>query len=263
MLDEVTPIRFDRFMNSGKTKPSLMACQRASSEEVEVVVKFSAKCERKVTALAMEALVACLAIDLGLNASEPFLVRMDRAFWEHIPDQEFKDIAQKSSPVAFGSKKSPNGFTTWASADRLTKNSYETAAEIFAFDLFTLNPDRRPENPNCLFDGKSIVPLDHELCFTHLLGWKPPWEIGSLSPQSKDVHGHLFFPILRGKNISLDRFQSAWTSKITDERLAEYARAIPEEWGEASDKVCETIKEIQNQRDNIGASISEVRRVLS
>src|SRR5690349_5048528 len=102
MLEMITATRFDRRMTSGKTKPCLMACDCDDGSEVEVVVKLSGGCERGVGGLVTEAIVAMFAADLELPVPQPYVVRVDAALIQLIQDAEIRDLAAKSSNVAFG-----------------------------------------------------------------------------------------------------------------------------------------------------------------
>ena len=163
MLDRVTAIRFDGRVQTGRTMPCRLSCETATGDEVEVVAKLSAGCDRGVGALVSEAIAAMLAADLDLPVPEPFLVRLDPEFVATIPDQTVAEIARRSNPVAFGSKSLPPGFTSWPVGKSVPKDALNIAAEVFAFDALIANADRRRENPNCLFSGTNLAILDHEL----------------------------------------------------------------------------------------------------
>lgn len=92
MLEQVTAVRFDRRMGSGKTWPCLLSCLRSSSEddELEIITKFSGGCERKVGGLVAEAIAAMLASDLDLPIPEPVLVEFDT---------EFVDLIKRHDPA--------------------------------------------------------------------------------------------------------------------------------------------------------------------
>ena len=74
MLDSVIAVRFDRRMGNGKTWPCLVSGLKPDGDEMEVVAKFSAGCERQVGGLVAEAIAAMLAADLDLPVPEPVLV---------------------------------------------------------------------------------------------------------------------------------------------------------------------------------------------
>ena len=264
MLSHVTAVRFDGRVQSGRTVPCRLTCESADGAEVEVMAKLSDGCDRKVTALVMEAIAAMLAADLDLPIPEPFLVILEPDFIAGIPDTNVTAMAHRSSPVAFGSKHLPPGYTSWPVRKAIPKDAVATAAEIFAFDALTMNDDRRPVNPNCLFNGTNLAIYDHEMAFPStegIIGWQPPWNIGSLE-YKKQTRDHLFFEQLCGKPVSFDRFVGAWLA-VTDERLAAYRAALPGEWNSASQHADQALLYIGQVRDNIEAALQEVRRVIA
>lgn len=263
MLSHVTAVRFDRRVQSGRTVPCSLTCEAAGGAEVEVVAKLSDGCDRKVTALVMEAIAAMLAADLDLPVPEPFLVTLEPEFIAGVPDETVADMARRSNPVAFGSKHLPPGYTSWPVGKAIPKDALATAAEIFAFDALIVNDDRRPANPNCLFSGSSLAIYDHEMAFftEGIVGWQPPWEIGSLE-SFKQTRRHLVSEQLCGKAVNFDRFAGAWLT-VTNERLAAYRAALPDAWNAASQHADEALLYIGQVRDNIEAALQEVRRVIS
>jgi hypothetical protein len=264
MLSLVTAVRFDGRASSGRTVPCRLTCEAADGAEVEVVAKFSDGCDRKVTALAMEAIAAMLAADLDLPVPEPFLVALEPEFIAGLPDADVAERARRSSPVAFGSKHLPPGYTSWPVGKTIPKDAIATAAEIFAFDALIVNEDRRTINPNCLFSGASLFIYDHEMAFPStegLIGWQPPWMIGSLA-SLKQTQRHLFSEQLCGKPVNFDRLAGAWLT-VTDVRLAAYRAALPDAWNSANQHADQALLYIGQVRDNIEAALQEVRRALS
>jgi hypothetical protein len=265
MLSHVTAVRFDGRAQTGRTFPCRLTCEAADGAEVEVMAKLSDGCDRKVTALVMEAIAAMLAADLDLPVPEPFLVTLEPEFIAGLPDATVAAMARRSNPVAFGSKHLPPGYTSWPVGKAIPKDAIATAAEIFAFDALIGNDDRRPVNPNCLFIGASLAILDHEMAFpdTEMIigGWQPPWRIGSLE-SFKQTRRHLFSEQLSGKAVNFDRFAGAWLA-VTDERLAAYRAALPDEWNSAGQHADQALLYIGQVRDNIEAALQEVRRVIS
>jgi hypothetical protein len=264
MLSQVTAVRFDGRAQSGRTIPCRLTCEAADETEVEVMAKLSDGCDRKVAALVMEAIAAMLASDLDLPVPEPFLVALEPEFIEGLSDATVAAMALRSNRIAFGSKHLPPGYTTWPVGKTIPKDAMLIAAEIFAFDALTINEDRRPMNPNCLFNGANLAIYDHEMAFPDtkgILGWQPPWKLGSLE-YKKQNRDHLFFEQLSGKPLNLDRFAGAWLN-VTDERLEAYRAALPNEWNSASQHADQALLYIGQVRGNIEEALQEVRRVLS
>lgn len=265
MLTPVTAVRFDKRVNSGKTRPCLLGCLRDDGTEVLLVAKFAIGCEMKLRSLVTEALAALLAADLDLPVPEPFLVKFELDFVETIPDAEIKARAQASLGWNFGSKKLPPGFVLYPKDKPLPRSLISTAAEIFAFDTFIANPDRNAANPNLLFNGRELAIIDHELAFftDGIVGWKAPWEKDALRlPKSfPPQFRHVFRDELRGKALDFSRFKGAFEN-ITAARLNEYRQALPPEWiddGLAADRILDYI---MNLKQNLDVAISRLIEVL-
>lgn len=263
MLSHITAVRFDGRVQSGRTAPCRLTCEAVDGTEVEVVAKFSDGCDRKVTALVIEAITAMLAADLDLPVPEPFLVTLEPGFVAGLPDETVAAMARRSNRIAFGSKHLPPGYTSWPIRKAIPKDAFATAAEIFAFDALIVNDDRRPANPNCLFNGSSLAIYDHEAAFfaKGIIGWQPPWEKSSLE-SFKRTPRHLFFEQLCGKAVNFDRFTGAWLA-ITNERLAAYRAALPDAWNATKQDADDALMYIGQVRDNIEAALQEVIRVIT
>lgn len=145
----------------------------------------------------------------------------------------------------------------------MPQTSRAEAAEIFAFDALIQNPDRRPENPNYLFDGRNLAIFDHELAFVTdgIIGWRPPWELGGLD-LIKGSNRHVFFTDLQGKRHNFSRIMGAWQA-VSDARLQEYRQALPPAWINGSDAANEILAYIAQVRENIKPALDEVARVLA
>ncbi len=262
MLGRLTAVRFDRRMASGKSWPCQLAGLDPDGDEKEVVAKFSDGCERKVAALAAEAIAAMLAADLDLPVPEPHLVSFDDEFIDLIPEAECELVARMraSVPVAFGSTKLPPGFSTLPRENAIPRALRQQAVEIFVFDELIQNPDRRPENPNCLLDGNNFAIFDHELTFVTegIIGWQPPWEPGSLWA----ANGHVFFPDILGRQLDLRRLKGAWEA-ISDNRLGQYRQALPTEWNDDNGVADSALEYLAQVRENLDPVLAEIERVLA
>lgn len=264
MLELVVAERFGRRMTNGKTWPCELECARADGSGVELVAKFSVGCERRVGGLIVEAISAMLAADLDLPVPEPLLVSFDDDFIQCLSAAHV-ELAQRmraSSPVAFGSSKLPPGFTVLPIGKPIPVAVRQQAAEIFAFDCLIQNPDRRADNPNLLFDGRSFAIFDHELAFitTGIIGWQPPWKMGSL--QAINSNRHVLFAELSGRAHDLTRLEGAWQA-ITDQQLENYRRALPAEWADDGGAAGKALGFVAELRDNIRPALAEIVRVLA
>jgi len=265
MLPQVTAVRFDKQLGSGRTKPCLFSCVGDDGTEVEVVAKFIAGCERGVGAMVAEALAAMLASDLDLPVPEPFVVLVDDEFAAAIPDPDVRARAQKSLGPNFGSRRLPPGFSTYPKAKQLPQELLTTGAEILAFDTLIANPDRTVANPNLLINGVQLAIFDHELAmfFDGLIGWRAPWEPDAVRfPRGQhESSRHIFLEEVRGKCPRLERLSGA-IEALTDDRLAEYHDSLPASWLGDGSAVNQVLGYITKLRANVDAALANIEGAL-
>lgn len=265
MLSEVDALRYDRKMSNGKTKPVLLACERATGEEVEVIAKFSKGCDNSCSGLIREAISASLAKDLGLPIPRPYVVNITPEFIKTIPDEEISEILSASCAKGFGSERMPDGYSTWVQpSSKITGELLTSVREVIAFDAFTTNADRRRKNPNLLFNGNQIAMIDHEMLFmTDLnLFWKAPWIGGGLDG-FYGLGEHTLFDVAKGTTEGDFTAFLEKLEKISDVRINEYAQAIPSEWLKDEDSIYRAVNYIRELRNNIRPAILELTKALS
>jgi hypothetical protein len=101
---------------------------------------------------------------------------------------------------------------------------------------------------NLLHNGDEIYLFDHEQTFSFLAGvifWKPPWT----GQQLEFYRNHVFYKQLKGNDKNWNRLTGALAA-LTDERLAEYSKAVPNEWRTNNDAVNRIVGYLQNARQN-------------
>ena len=156
MLERTVANRYIRAVNNGRTRPCRIEVIRERGDYTDVVAKFSGGCDRGVTSLAIEAICAMLAADLNLPIAEPLLVEIDEDFINLVPLKDMKNLLSGSNSIGFGSAHLPNGYAIWATGTKIPPALVADAVGVLAFDLLIQNIDRKPSNPNCLTNGKSI-----------------------------------------------------------------------------------------------------------
>ena len=262
MIPRASLAVIDRVAVQGRTGPLLSDCVSEDDEVVEVFLKLSAGCDQQVVNLAREAIAACLAADLGLPVPKPWLVEIPPEVIESTTDVNVADKLRRSATVAFGSTRL-EGYSAWRSPQRLSNAMRPIAANILLFDAIIQNPDRRTENPNCLFRGDDLRIIDHELAFAHrlILSWRAPWESGGMK-EFESPGNHIFVNEMKGVPFDFGEIKSRWTT-LSDARLREYERAIPPEWAAARDDIDVALTLIADARDNIDACIGEIGRILA
>lgn len=241
-----------RAMSSGRTKPCLMLCADDDGNIFEAVIKWRGGKEMSERGLVSELMAALLAIDLGLPVPKPFIVEVAPGFNVGENKPELSAIARQSAGLNFGCERLPSGVATWPKDKPIPVLLRPLAAEIFAFDVLTQNPDRRresPNGPNLLWTEDEIYLYDHEQAFSFLMGvigWQPPWTGGG----TEFCRNHVFFQQLCGIPHNFDRLSGALEA-LTDARLAEYVGAVPNEWrsnNDAADRIAEYLRQARQNR---------------
>ncbi len=262
MLARLSAVEFVRAAVVGRTCPLILNCEAVDGSVVPVYVKFSASCEQREVHLAREVLAACFGGDLGLPLPEPYLVDIPDGWSEVLPEPH-RDVVSRSSKVAFGSRMVTGGYSAWTSDTRVTESMVSTLSDIFAFDALIQNPDRRPENPNCLVNGEKIRIIDHEMAFSHRLslGWRPPWVKGGLNWLERK-NSHIFMSGLKRHGAELQNVEQR-LGAINAQRLENYRDALPIQWANAGVDVDSAMLLIGNVLSNIPECLAEIKRVVS
>ncbi len=265
MLKEVEAVRYDRKMRNGKTMPFLLACEKETGEEVELVAKFSKGCEDHCGGLICEAIAAALAKDLGLPIPCPYVVNISPEFIATVVDPAERVFLEQSCPKGFGSERLPDGYSTWVSpTGKISDSLLASVRSVIAFDSLLVNPDRRAENPNLMFNGRQIAVIDHEMALRQdmMLCWKTPWTPGAFEPPFS-LEKHLLYRIAKGSVLSdFDEFLQK-LKMITDVRIEEYASAIPIDWHQNKERISIAINYIKDLRNNAQPAIAELTKALS
>ncbi|NML61848.1 hypothetical protein HHL21_12330 [Massilia sp. RP-1-19] len=263
MLTTVVATGFKRKMKSGRTFPCLLECEDSDGNTIEVVTKYSSTLFEKEKNLAIEAIVAMLAADLGLPVPEPFVVELQPEFIAIVDDPVIAKAMSNSCSLAFGSA-FWSSMNTWLTSQKVTKGQVQVAAEIAIFDQIIVNSDRLPTNPNLLFTGDSLMMIDHELSLAReqVLFWREPWVDGGLS--GLDGHEkHIFGrPYFSDKIQSLERFAEAWEA-IPAARFDEYLGALPSLWVYDQAKLSDILAYLNTVRSNIRTITENAMRVYS
>lgn len=263
MLQTVTATRFIRLMSTGRTQPFLVECEDENGNVVELIAKCSKGTFEGVKNLAIEAIAAMLGRDLDLPVPRPFIVQLDDDFISSVSDPKIRQFMNDSCRYAFGSEVLPAGHAAWPTGGTVAAALCERAAEIFVFDGIIVNSDRRPKNPNCLFDGAEFGIFDHEMTLQpdQILFWKAPWVHGGFD----QMHGpqlHIFSrPYLEQSPNNLNRFVSAWNA-LPGSRFDDYIIALPPDWKTNNAFLTNVTIYLNDARQNIGAIVQTALGVL-
>lgn len=260
MFKHLYAVRFDRQASSGRNKACLIECADMTDQRTEAIVKFTG-CESGPYGLIREALAAFFARDLDIAIPEPLLIEIRPEFTAGPNHAEVNAMMQSSSRFAFGSTALPPGYTIYAPTQPLRGSAVIRAAHIFVFDTLIANSDRAPSNPNCLVKGENAIIIDHDLAFMlDALFWKEPWKLGG-GDELAAPDKHIFWELAKSNNFDFSELKLR-LSEISDARLSEYLRALPDDWVQGNDSASRIVEYIRSLRDNADETFSELQRVL-
>jgi hypothetical protein len=255
---------------TGRSRPMLCVCDEEAGETCNVYVKYeNFHPDLTYDHLVAELVANLLAIDLGLPAAAPCLVKIDGAFvdtFPESPDGIALRAALRNAPLtAFGSKQiSP--VRGWRPTDLVHKSQRREAAFLYLFDTLVENTDRGNGNPNLLMSGLSFKVIDFghsfQRCWTgaNYNGCTMPWHNGGIGNHFQGNMQHIMYQSCRGvEEEVLEDFTRALAA-LTDAKIEGYMECVPEGWGQ--DTACAIIDYLIQARENANQFIEQVRGVL-
>ena len=257
---------FDRRMTSGRTAPLLIQCIESGGDEsqlVPVVVKARGNHQlaNGVRALLSEALGAKFALYFGLGCPLPAVVHVSRLLASSVSDAVVRQELSDSVGWNYGSLL----VQGWYVFRQLNESNRSMAANVFAFDLFAQNWDRRADgrnsasgspNPNLMVAKGSLMVLDHEHCFmvddTLARAGRSPRE--TFRAVAK---GHVLYPFLRGTVVDFQEFLRKLEG-LSDTVLEDILNDVPAEWhGDAAGKIMAYVREIRSDMPGFKRTLME------
>lgn len=269
MIESAIAVRFDGYVEQGRTGPLRVHVETAQGEYVDVILKVAGP-ELPIEGLANEMLGAVLAGDLNIPTPQPYFIELTPDFINSIGDAPLRARLAGTCPTAFGSRDVGAQWRKWNSTDHLDTNSQNLALSILAFDAFIGNPDRRPSNPNllrCKTDHRMVV-IDHEAAFSFRLKLFPPvrpWQLGNLAPLAKRGADseHLFqFPLSGKAGLAFDSVAAGWDG-LSDVRFGAYDALLPNAWDTARPAISDAFGHFRAVRENLAGCIAELTRILA
>jgi hypothetical protein len=226
-IDALT--RIER-MSSGATQPLLLrgVCTKTGLKN-DYVTKFRSSARMSNEASARELIAAFIAMQLGLQVAEPVLINITPEFTDTLVNKNEHRVASDSSGLNFGCRYLA-GYREFIIGQKLNDNQYEVAQNIYAFDVFISNPDRRIDKQNMLTDGNNVLIFDHELAFSFIMAITKspsPWLI---SPADLNwIKNHFFYNILKEFKPNFANFVEN-LSGLNSDFWAKLTDLIPNAW---------------------------------
>jgi len=197
-----------------------------------------------------ELIAALIGLELDLNIAEPVIIDITPEFVDTLKGKDGYKNAINSIGLNFGCKFRP-GLMEFASRQQLNDELYEQASQIFSFDVFISNADRRTDKPNMLTDGKKIVLFDHELAFGFVMDIiknPNPWLINE--SDLGWIKNHYFYPILKGNEHNFEQFVYKF-SMLDDNFWNKLQNIIPDSWkSDHLDKIKSNLNSLISNKDS-------------
>ena len=232
-----------RTNSTGRNKPCTLMCTSDNGVTGEYIVKPFGKIQSFIVC---EFAAAVLGRELGLNIPEPGTVYVDIRILEMTPGFPGELVPYWKNGPHFGSKNLGTGYSVLNSGYQFSNEALQQAVEIFAFDLLIQNADRKaegcPGNPNILFKGNNLHPIDHDMAFSFvgLIGASDsPWQLRN----DPLVTEHLLYMPLRKFSARVPEFLDTFLEKLAGlpvDYMESVMQTLPPQWynDKYSQKIC-------------------------
>lgn len=229
-LPEISALCEVDVFNNCTTQPMLIrgVCKKTGIKS-DYVVKFKGSPRMSPIASCRELIASFIAMEFGFYIPEPVIIDISTEFIETIIGKDGYKNAINSVGINFGCKYL-TGFMEFTSNQHLNYDLCKQAEQIFVFDVFISNTDRRTDKPNILTNGNEILIFDHELAFGFLLDINKnptPWIISD-SDESW-IKKHAFYQTLRNNKHNFDKLIEKLTL-LNDHFWNKMYKTIPDEW---------------------------------
>lgn len=201
-----------------------------------------------------------IASEVGLKVPSPAIIEITEEFCELYRGETLFQNLYNSIGLNFGTIYM-EGMTAWNSDKHLLEKFHKELLNIFIFDMFIENTDRRVDKPNMFTNREEVFIYDHETAFSFIYSVIPNSNSWRLSDYDKYVaEGHVLYHFLKGREFVSDDFFEGF-NYLNSDFWDKAQSIIPEAWQ------CENfvkIKDYLSQRVNsIGKYKEEIKRLLS
>ncbi|HEX9652825.1 MAG TPA: HipA family kinase [bacterium] len=158
---------------------------------------------------------------LGIPVVEPELLAINARLSGEAGDPEIKELLQRSVGINFGTRFKEDARPYDQQKNIPVDDSLQTA--IFLYDLFLLNIDRTPRNPNMIFSDNRLWCLDYSSaltirCAIDQQGYKE-------LPLLRQIKRHPFYsPKIKAHDFIHE------LRNVDDDRLIKIVDELPDEW---------------------------------
>jgi hypothetical protein len=217
MLRTVVATRYVTPLREGGSVPALV---EADDDGLYVVKLLGAGHGRK--ALVAEVLAGEIGRHLGLPVPDLVLVELDATLARAEPDEEIKDLLERSAGINVGLDFLPGALPFAPKVGPVPEP--ELAAAIVWLDAFTTNVDRTARNPNLLVWHRRLHLIDHGSALYIHHTWRDP--AAHARRPFEPIRDHVLLPFA-GSIAAADARLAPLVDRDTLEGLADL---LPDDW---------------------------------
>lgn len=232
---------------TGATKPQLIrgVC-RQNGETGSFVVKYIKAERMSKQASTRELLGSLIAKELGLLAPDPVLINISEEYLDILLGNELWLVASRSTGANFGSEYHTDYNLPLLANVKVNDNLFRNLTDLFAFDMFIRNSDRRKQKPNFLTDGDDLLVIDHELAFSFMMEIPKNREPWIFTENDKVwIKNHFCYDRLKGTIIDFSGFTSKLNC-INENFWSKFEEILPTAW-----RVPDQVDEIKSYLNSI------------
>jgi len=249
-VDVLEVVSVGQPLRSGHNRPIDMYCQFDEfSSPQNYVVKLYDDLPLKRHTCARELLGSLLAIAFDLKTPKPAVINLSTDICQTVMNLDLSGRIRRSIGYNFGSKRVEKEAMIFTNA---SDNELQEAADVFAFDALTQNPDRRIGNPNMFKTSDGFILFDHEMAFPFsrprdLLGGFPEaWEL-NLKGKGDFLTNHAVYRFIKGQPVIFEDYTEKLAS-MSQDVISALVSKLPDEW--MSDEIENIIGYLSRARDH-------------
>jgi hypothetical protein len=173
-------------------------------------------------ALVAEIIAGEIGRALGLDVPEIVLAEVDSALGRNEPDEEIRDLLQKSVGLNLALDFLPGSVMFDPAAGDAA--AVDLASAVVWFDGFVTNVDRTARNPNLLCWHKLLYLIDHGAAIYFHHDWKEP----AVSARSRfpAIRDHVLLPWAA----RIEQVDDALRAKLSQAVFARILEDVPDDW---------------------------------
>ncbi|MGH1517920.1 HipA family kinase [Chryseobacterium sp. JK1] len=251
ILPEILALGHLSALPGGTTLPMVIrGICKANNNKGDYVIKYISAPRMNCNACCRELVASFIAQEMGLVTPNPVIIDVTQDYIETLRGDDSFKLVSDSKGQNFGAE-FLQGLIPFINGQNITDVQFQSATDIFAFDILTLNTDRRTDKHNLATDGKeNMIIYDHELSFgfVHEIFTNPtPWLIKE--SEMTWITNHVFYNYLKDKKPDFGTFIDK-LDRIDDTFWGKALSMIPTHWqNDQLDKIKHHFDSLSNNKD--------------